>query len=69
MAKKDTPSLAERVEALEKEIDAELDRMAEEQRPKGEGCALPADSMRRMWLARAGGNLFHALLVAKGKFT
>ena len=64
-----TPSLAERVEALEKEIDAELDRMAEEVRPKDEHAAVPAGTIRRMWEARAAGNLFHAYLVAKGKYS
>lgn len=71
MAKKNTrktPSLAERVEALEKEIDAELNRMAEEVRPKSEHAAIPAGTIRRMWEARATGvNLFHAYLVAVGK--
>jgi len=61
--------LEERIEALEKEIDAELDRMAEEVRPKDERGAIPAGTIRRMWLARAAGNLFHAYLVAKGKYS
>jgi hypothetical protein len=33
---------------LEKEIDAELDRMAEEVRPKDEHAAVPAGTIRRL---------------------
>jgi len=58
------PTLAERIEALEEEVDEALDALAEERRPKGEGRALPADSVRRMWEAKAAGNLFHAWLIA-----
>ena len=61
------PSLAERITALEEEVDQELDRLAEEVRPKDEHAAIPAGTIRRMWEARAAGNLFHAYLVAKGK--
>jgi hypothetical protein len=67
MAKKAT--LEDRVIAIERECDAELDRMAEEVRPKDEHAAIPAATIRRMWEARAAGNLFHALLIAKGKFS
>jgi len=66
MAKK---ALEDRIVEMEEEVDAELDRMAEEVRPKDEHAAIPAGTIRRMWEARAGGNLFHALLIAKGKFT
>jgi hypothetical protein len=55
-------SLAERVEKLKAEIDAELDRLAEERRPKGEG-AVPAGVIRQLWEAR-GGNVWDAFLIA-----
>jgi hypothetical protein len=54
------PTLAERIETLEKEIDSELDRVAEAHRPP----TVPATTLRRMWEAKAAGNLFHAYLVA-----
>jgi F0F1-type ATP synthase membrane subunit b/b' len=68
-SEKSEKTLEERIEAMEKEIDAELDRMAEEVRPKGEHAAVPTGTIRRMWEARAAGNLFHAYLVAKGKYS
>jgi len=60
-------SLAARVKALRDECDAELDRLAEELRPKSERGALPAQSMRAMWLARGGGHIFDAYLAAIGQ--
>ena len=67
MAKKKA-TLEARIKALENEVDAELDRLAEEVRPKSEHAAIPAGTIRRMWEARATGvNLFHAYLVAVGK--
>jgi hypothetical protein len=54
------PTLAERVEALETEVDAELDKIAEKHRPSN----VPATTLRRMWEAKAAGNLFQAYLVA-----
>jgi hypothetical protein len=60
-------SLADRVKALRAECEAALDKEAEKQRPKGEGCALPAESMRAMWMARGGGHIFDAYLIATGQ--
>jgi hypothetical protein len=37
--------------------------LAELHRPKGVG-AVPAQAIRRMWEARAGGNVFEAYLLA-----
>jgi hypothetical protein len=54
------PTLAERIEALENEVDQALDDLAEQTRPPN----VPAGAMRRMWEAKAAGNLFHAYLVA-----
>jgi hypothetical protein len=54
------PTLAERIEALEDEVDQALDDLAEQTRPPN----VPAGAMRRMWEAKAAGNLFHAYLVA-----
>ena len=67
MAKKSEKTLADRIIAIEKEADAELDRLAEEVRPKDEHAAIPAGTIRRMWEARAMGNIFYAYLVAVGK--
>jgi len=52
-------SLAERVEELRDECEAELNRLSEEGRPPG----IPAPSIKMMWLAR-GGSVFEAALVA-----
>jgi len=60
------PSLAERVKALREECDAELDRLAEELRPKNERGAIPAVSLRAMWVAR-GRNAFDSYLIAVGQ--
>jgi hypothetical protein len=59
-------SLIERLEELREEIDAELDRLAEERRPKGIG-AVPAGALRQIWLAKGGGNVWdaYAYLAAK----
>jgi len=54
------PSLAERIESLEDEVDNALDHLAETHRPSN----VPAPVLRRMWEAKAGGNLFHAYLIA-----
>src|SRR5262249_22307821 len=57
-------TLPERVEALRAECDAELDRLAEERRPKGE-TGVPAPTIRQLWMARVGvNNVFEALLLA-----
>jgi hypothetical protein len=47
------PTLAERVEALKEEVDAELDRLADLHRPSN----VPAPWLRLNWMAKAGGNL------------
>jgi hypothetical protein len=57
-------TLEERIIAMEEEIDAALDRLAEARRNKEEGSAVPGGAIRRMWEAKAAGNLFHAYLVA-----
>ena len=54
------PTLAERIEALEEEIDGALDHLAETHRPPN----VPAGVMRRMWEAKAAGNVFYAYLIA-----
>jgi hypothetical protein len=54
------PTLAERVKALEEEVDAELDRLAEAHRPEN----VPAPALRLMWTAKAMGNIFVAYQVA-----
>jgi len=54
------PTLAERIEALEEEVDDALDRLAEQRRPSN----VPAGVMRRMWEAKAAGNIFYAYLIA-----
>ena len=54
------PSLAERIEALEAECDAELDRLAEETRHAN----IPAGVIKQMWMAKGGGNVLHAYLAA-----
>ena len=53
-------SLAERIEALEAEADAELDRLANETRHAN----IPAGVIKQMWMARGGGNTFYAYLAA-----
>jgi hypothetical protein len=57
-------TLEERIVAMEEEIDEALDRLAEERRNKDEGSAVPGGAIRRMWEAKAAGNLFHAYLIA-----
>ena len=54
------PTLAERIEALEEEVDDALDRLAEQTRPPN----VPSGVMRRMWEAKAAGNIFYAYLIA-----
>jgi hypothetical protein len=58
------PTLEERIIAMEEEIDEALDALAEERRPKGEGSAIPGGALRRMWEAKAAGNIFYAWLIA-----
>jgi hypothetical protein len=53
-------TLAERITALEEEVNAELDRLAEERRPAN----VPAGVIRLMWLGKGGGNSFYAYLAA-----
>jgi hypothetical protein len=54
------PTLAERIEALREEVNAELDRLAEERRPP----SIPGPWMRQNWMAKGGGNVFEAYLAA-----
>ena len=61
---KKVANLEERIVAMEEEIDEALDRLAEERRNKDEGSAVPGGAIRRMWEAKAAGNLFHAYLAA-----
>lgn len=58
------PTLAERIGALKEEIEAELDRLAEERRPP----SVPGPWMRQNWMAKAGGNVFEAYLIAVREF-
>jgi hypothetical protein len=53
------PTLAERIKALREEVEKELDRLAEEKRPA---------SVPGPWMARGGGNLFEAYLIAVKDF-
>jgi len=53
-------TLAERIEALEEEIDGALDHLSETHRPAN----VPAPVLRRMWEAKAAGNIFYAYLIA-----
>jgi len=62
------PTLAERIEALKEEVEEALSALAEERRPKGEGRAVPAGFMRQNWMARTGGNVFKAYLIAIKEF-
>jgi hypothetical protein len=48
------------VEALKEEVDAELDRLADLHRPSN----VPAPWLRLNWMAKAGGNMFEAYLMA-----
>jgi hypothetical protein len=62
------PTLAERIEAFKEEVEEALSALAEEHRPKREDGAVPAGTMRQLWMARAGGNVFEGYLVAKREF-
>jgi hypothetical protein len=59
-AKRKIPTLAERIQALKEEIDGELDRLAEQNRPAN----IPAPWLKQNWLGKANGNAFEALLIA-----
>ena len=54
------PTLSERINALEEEVDAALDHLAETHRPHN----VPAPVLRRMWEAKAAGNIFYSYLIA-----
>src|SRR5262249_10279986 len=58
--KRKIPTLAERIAALEEESDEALDKLAEEMRPPN----VPGPALRQMWMAKAGGNVFDAYLIA-----
>jgi len=60
VAKKKQQSLAERIEKLRAECDAFLDSEAEKVRHS----SIPAPTIRQLWMAKAGGNLFEATLLA-----
>jgi len=62
-----TISLATRIKQVRADCEAEVDRLAEELRPKGEGKAVPAVSMRRQWLAMANDRIEDAYLIATGQ--
>ncbi|PWT79340.1 MAG: hypothetical protein C5B58_13665 [Acidobacteria bacterium] len=62
------PSLAQRIEALKEEVEEALSALAEEHRPKREDGAVPAGVIRQLWMARAGGNVFEAYLIAVKEF-
>jgi hypothetical protein len=74
------PTLAERIAALREEVEAELDRLAELHRPKGEWKdtaivgvkdlvgAVPAEDIRLGWMAKGGGHVFEAYLSAIKEF-
>jgi hypothetical protein len=58
------PTLAERVEALKEEVEAELDRLAELHRPP----SIPGPWIRQNWMGKGGGNVFEAYLAAVREF-
>lgn len=58
--KRKIPTLAERIAALKEESDEALDKLAEEMRPPN----VPGPALRQMWMAKAGGNVFDAYLIA-----
>ena len=61
---KKTESLSERIEKLRAECEAALDELSERERPS----CIPGCSIRMMWLAKGGGSVFEAaLLASKGK--
>jgi hypothetical protein len=58
------PTLAERVRALEEEVNDALDRLADQTRPS----SVPAGVMRRMWRQRPPAISFaHILLPRRGR--
>jgi hypothetical protein len=54
------PTLIERVEAIKAEVEDELTNLSETYRPP----SVPGPALKRMWLAKANGNPFEALLIA-----
>lgn len=63
MKKSNKPTLAKRIEADKAEAEAELDKLAEELRPSN----VPGPSLKQMWMAKAGGNVFEAYLLVTTK--
>jgi len=57
------PTLADRIKAIKDEAESELDRLAEELRPSN----VPGPSLRQMWMAKAGNNVFEAYLLVTDK--
>src|SRR5262249_22756724 len=55
-------SLVDEINRIKDKVDRELDRLAEERRPKGEGSAVPRDTVRQLWMAKGGGNAIEAYL-------
>jgi hypothetical protein len=56
MRTKKSKTLAQRIHDIEKEAEAGLTRLSEKYRPPG----VPGPTLRQMWVAKAGGNIFHA---------
>ena len=54
--KSKAPTLAQRIHDIEKEAETGLTRLSEKYRPPG----VPGPTLRQMWVAKAGGNIFHA---------
>jgi hypothetical protein len=54
------PTLAERIVALREEVEAELDRLSELNRPP----SIPGPWIRQNWMGKGGGNVFEAYLAA-----
>jgi len=54
------PTLVERVEALKEEVSDALTALADLHRPSN----VPGPWLRQNWIAKAGGNVFEAYLVA-----
>jgi len=58
------PSLAERISALKEEVESELDRLSEANRPS----TVPGPWVKQNLMAKAGGNAFEAYLLAVKEF-
>jgi hypothetical protein len=54
------PTLAERIVALRAEVEAELDRLSEANRPP----SIPGPWIKQNWMGKGGGNVFEAYLAA-----